>query len=152
MTHSPWGRASEYAADRTTDDALPVVLPRLARTRRPCAGPGGPLDLGRPGGVLRSVRPEPGRWLAICREALQDGDPYIAYCLEILADLYQESGRYEEAEPLYRQSIDLNEKAFHPGHPWVLKLVLTLASLPRLTGREAEARALESRGGGPNRT
>ncbi len=54
-------------------------------------------------------------------------------------------GRYAEAEPLYRRSLEIREKALGPEHPNVATSLNIYAALLRATGRNAEADKMESR-------
>ena len=51
--------------------------------------------------------------------------------LNNLAGLYQVQGRYAEAEPLYKRSLAICEKAFGPDHPDVALSLNSLAELYR---------------------
>src|SRR5262249_12667486 len=62
-----------------------------------------------------------------------------------LALLYRRQGRHAEAEPLYRRSLALREKALGPDHPEVGTSLNNLASLYRSQGRYAEAEPLYRR-------
>jgi tetratricopeptide (TPR) repeat protein len=65
--------------------------------------------------------PESGAALAQAlqlREAhLAADDPDLAVSLNNLAELYRQTGRYAEAEPLYQRAIKIDEKALGPEHP-----------------------------------
>ena len=69
----------------------------------------------------------------------------VATGLNNLALLYYTQGKYAEAEPLYKRSLAINEKALGPDHPHVATDLNNLASLYRETDREAEAEKLEKR-------
>ncbi|MCP4935242.1 MAG: tetratricopeptide repeat protein [bacterium] len=43
----------------------------------------------------------------------------LAILLHNLANLYQTQGRYGNAEPLFKRSFTINEKALGPDHPKV---------------------------------
>ena len=43
--------------------------------------------------------------------------PMLRMSLNNLADLYQAQGRYADAEPLYKRSLAIGEKALGPDHP-----------------------------------
>ena len=43
--------------------------------------------------------------------------------LNNLAELYRAQGHYAEAEPLYKRSLAIWEKALGPEHPDVLRLI-----------------------------
>ncbi len=59
--------------------------------------------------------------------------------LNNLAALYQAQGRYAEAEPLYRRSLAIVEKALGPDHPDVATILENYADSFRKTGRDTEA-------------
>jgi tetratricopeptide (TPR) repeat protein len=59
-----------------------------------------------------------------------------------LASLYQVTGRYAEAEPLYQRAIGITEKTLGPDHPDLAIKLDNLAALYRATGRYAEAEPL----------
>jgi esterase/lipase superfamily enzyme/tetratricopeptide (TPR) repeat protein len=63
-----------------------------------------------------------------------------------LAALYQYQGRYADAEPLYKRSLAIREKALGPNHPDVGTLLNNLAELYRVQGRYADAEPLYKRG------
>jgi hypothetical protein len=54
-------------------------------------------------------------------------------------------GRLAEAEPLYRRSLAIYEKALGPEHPNTALVRNNLILFYRRQGREAEAEALEKR-------
>ncbi len=59
-----------------------------------------------------------------------------------MALLYQAQGRYAEAEPLYKRSLAILEKALGPDHPHVAKGLNNLAVLYQAQGHYAEAETL----------
>jgi len=69
----------------------------------------------------------------------------VAASLNNLAGLYQEQGKYAEAEPLYRRSLAILEKALGPEHPDVAESLENYAELLRETGREDKAEEMEAR-------
>ena len=69
----------------------------------------------------------------------------MAASLNNLAGLYQEQGKYAEAEPLYRRSLAILEKALGPEHPDVAESLVNYAELLRETGREDKAEEMEAR-------
>jgi len=71
--------------------------------------------------------------------------PDVAISLNNLAALYEDQGDYAKAEPLYRRSLAIREKALGPNHPDVATSLENLAALYRATGRSSEAQALERR-------
>ena len=84
---------------------------------------------------------------AALREAESFGasDPRLATSLFYLAELYREQSRYAEAEPLYRRSLAIWEKALGPDHPNVAGSLNNLALLYQAQGRFAEAEPLYRR-------
>ncbi|MCB1512661.1 MAG: CHAT domain-containing protein, partial [Hyphomicrobiaceae bacterium] len=55
--------------------------------------------------------------------------PSVALSLHNLAVLYQAQGSFAAAEPLYRRSLAIREKALGPGHPDVANTLNNLAAL-----------------------
>ena len=54
-------------------------------------------------------------------------------------------GRYADAEPLFRRSLAIQEKALGPEHPNVATSLENYAAWLRGTGRTAEADNMEAR-------
>ncbi len=54
-------------------------------------------------------------------------------------------GKYEEAEPLYKRSLEITEKSLGPDHPDVATALGNLAELYRQQGRYEEAEPLYKR-------
>ncbi|OIP63615.1 MAG: hypothetical protein AUK30_08190 [Nitrospirae bacterium CG2_30_70_394] len=69
----------------------------------------------------------------------------MATSLNNLALLYKTQGHYAQAEPLYRRSLAISERALGPDHPDVATSLENLAALYRATQRIAEAEKLEER-------
>jgi tetratricopeptide (TPR) repeat protein len=69
----------------------------------------------------------------------------VAESLNNLALLYDTQGQYAQAEPLYKRSLAIREKALGPDHPDVAVSLENLAALYRATKREKEAEKLEQR-------
>ena len=65
--------------------------------------------------------------------------------LNNLAALYRTQGRYAEAEPLYKRSLAIREKALGPDHPDVAQSLNNLAVLYEEQGRYADAEPLYKR-------
>ena len=65
--------------------------------------------------------------------------------LNNLASLYDNQGRYVEAEPLYKRSLTIDEKALGPEHTSVARALNNLANLYRAMDRSNDAAALEAR-------
>jgi tetratricopeptide (TPR) repeat protein len=62
-----------------------------------------------------------------------------------LAELYVDTGRYGEAEPLYERALGITETAHGPDHPLLALRVNNLAGLYVTTWRYAEAEPLYER-------
>jgi tetratricopeptide (TPR) repeat protein len=62
-----------------------------------------------------------------------------------LAALYDNQGRYAEAEPLFKRALAVLEKALGPNHPEVAAVRHNLAALYKDQGRYADAEALNKR-------
>jgi CHAT domain-containing protein/tetratricopeptide (TPR) repeat protein len=69
----------------------------------------------------------------------------VALSLNNLAALYHATGRYAEAEPLYKRALAIREKALGPDHPHVAQSLNNLALLYKDTGRYGEAEPLYKR-------
>ena len=69
----------------------------------------------------------------------------MATSLNNLAKLYQVQGKYAEAEPLYKRSLAIREKALGPEHLDVATSLENCAMLLRMTNREDEAVKMEAR-------
>jgi len=69
----------------------------------------------------------------------------VATALNNLAGLYRAQGQYARAEPLYRRSLAIWEKAFGPDHSVVATGLNNLAMLHRAQGQYAEAEPLYKR-------
>jgi CHAT domain-containing protein/Flp pilus assembly protein TadD len=65
--------------------------------------------------------------------------------LNNLALLYQEQGRYADAEPLYKRSLAIRQKTLGPDHPDVATSLNNLAWLYKDQGRYADAEPLYKR-------
>ncbi len=86
-------------------------------------------------------------WLAALEEAENFGpdDERLATILHNLASLYQDQGNYPEAEPLFKRSLALREKALGPDHPNLALMLENYAVLLRNMQRNAEAEKMEAR-------
>ena len=69
----------------------------------------------------------------------------MATALNNLALLLFAQDRPDEAEPLYRRAIAIEEKVLGPRHPDLARSLDNYAALLREEGRDAEARPLEAR-------
>lgn len=72
-------------------------------------------------------------------------DPRLATSLNNLAQVYSTQGACAKAEPLYRRSLAIYEKAFGPDHPSVAISLNNLAELYRTQGDFAKAEPLFKR-------
>ena len=68
----------------------------------------------------------------------------MAISLNNLARLYHQQGKYNEAEPLYKRSLAIVEKALGPAHPHLATSLENYAMLLRKTNREVEATRMEA--------
>ncbi len=86
-------------------------------------------------------------FLAALKEAEGFGqqDPRLAASLNNLAGLYRAQRKYAAAEPLYKRSLAIREKALGPDHPNVATSLEYIAVLYQKTGREKAAEKLEKR-------
>ncbi len=69
----------------------------------------------------------------------------MATSLNNLALVYDDQGRYAEAEPLYQRALPIFEKALGPEHPDVAQSLENYAALLRETEREDKAEEMEAR-------
>ncbi len=72
-------------------------------------------------------------------------DPRLSATLNNLAWLYDDQGKYAEAEPLYKRSLAILEKALGQEHSNVATTLENYAGLLREMGREEEASSMEVR-------
>ncbi|MCH8805465.1 MAG: tetratricopeptide repeat protein, partial [Planctomycetes bacterium] len=72
-------------------------------------------------------------------------DPRLALSLNNLAMLYDTQGKYDQAEPLFKRSLAINEKALGPEHPDVAASLNNLAELYRVQGKYDQAEPLYKR-------
>jgi len=72
-------------------------------------------------------------------------DPKLPTTLNNLANCLRQQGRYQEAEPLYKQAIAIKEKIAGHFSKDLVVLLENYAKLLRLSGRTAEADRVEQR-------
>jgi len=86
-------------------------------------------------------------WTAALKiaEGFGAGDPRVATSLNNLGALYQDQGRYAEAEPLHQRSLAIWEKVLGAEHPQVATTLNHLALLNQAQGSYAEAEPLYRR-------
>jgi tetratricopeptide (TPR) repeat protein len=73
---------------------------------------------------------------------LGENHPDVANSLNNLAELYRSQGRYEEAEPLYLQALELGQRLLGENHPDVATSLNNLALLYNTQGKYVKAEAL----------
>ena len=78
-------------------------------------------------------------------EAFGPQDPRLATSLNNLAELYRLQGKFVDAEPLYKRSLAIREKALGPEHPRVAGSLNNLAGLYYQQGKYNEAEPLYKR-------
>jgi tetratricopeptide (TPR) repeat protein len=61
-----------------------------------------------------------------------------------LASLYEDQGKYGEAEPLYRRALAIREQQLGPQHPDTLATRGNYTALLRAMGRDREAARLQA--------
>jgi tetratricopeptide (TPR) repeat protein len=77
---------------------------------------------------------------------LQDAEhPDIATSINDLAGLYRVQGRYTEAEPLYKQALEMRQKLLGSEHPDIATSLNNLAALYQAQGRYTEAEAFSKK-------
>src|SRR5262249_47616791 len=81
--------------------------------------------------------------LAGAAQAQRNEDDAAALTAE--ARRLHQAGRYAEAEPLYKRTLAIREKALGPDHPDVSTSLNNLAQLYYAPGRHAEAEPLYKR-------
>jgi tetratricopeptide (TPR) repeat protein len=90
-----------------------------------------------------------GRAVVVAKKALQVAEANAGKIhpmwpsLNNLAQLYATQGQYAQAEPLYKRTLAIKEKALGPDHPDVATSLNNLAALYRATNRGKEAEVLE---------
>jgi tetratricopeptide (TPR) repeat protein len=90
--------------------------------------------------------------LAVAERGVQEAenvlganDPAVADLLNQQASLLQVIARYEDAEPLYRRALAIDEASYGNDHPDVARDLNNLALLLKVTNRLAEAEPLMRR-------
>jgi tetratricopeptide (TPR) repeat protein len=82
------------------------------------------------------------RSLEIWERQLGSEHPYVAICLNNLAELYRNQGHYGEAEPLYVRSLEIKKCQLVADHPAVANSLNNLAELYKAQNRYSEAEPL----------
>jgi tetratricopeptide (TPR) repeat protein len=76
------------------------------------------------------------------KRLLGDEHPDVATSLNNLASLYDNQGRYGEAEPLYQDALAMRKRLLGDEHPTVARSLFNLGGLRYKQGRYREALAL----------
>lgn len=76
---------------------------------------------------------------------LAPGHPKLAQMLDNYATLLRDAGRYEQAEALYKRSLETWAKSLYPENADAAETLKNYAALLRKTNRPAEAEPLEVR-------
>lgn len=81
------------------------------------------------------------------RARSESGEDSLEYATAItwLAWLYKSQARYDEAEPLLKQALEIREQAFGPNHSLVATSLNNLIGVYQLQGRDAEVASLTAR-------
>ena|GEM_PF-6184874 len=79
-----------------------------------------------------------------CRAALPAEHPHIATAAGDLAWLLQMQGNFVEAEPLYREALQIRAACFGEQGAPTIRTVELLANMPDETHRPADAAALRA--------
>jgi len=83
--------------------------------------------------------------LGIRKKKLGEEHPRYAASLNNLAELYRTMGRYDQAEPLYKQALVINKKALGEDHPDYATSLNNLALIFDSMGRYDQAEPLYKR-------
>jgi CHAT domain-containing protein len=83
-------------------------------------------------------------FLIRCRleKVLGPEHPDVATSLNNLAALYEDQGKYSEAEPLLKRALQIRERALGPNNLYFAQSLMNLANLYRYAGRQADAERL----------
>jgi tetratricopeptide (TPR) repeat protein len=76
------------------------------------------------------------------RNSLGVRDPRTLTLVNKLAILYQQQGRYAEAEPLFKEALQARREVLGPRHPDTLQSLNNLAAFYRAQSRDSEAEPL----------
>src|SRR5215510_6471809 len=89
------------------------------------------------------------RGMAVAMKAMETADRRddvaVSLSLNIVAKLYAAQARYAEAEPLYKRSIEIQEKTLGSDHPDTAPVINNLATLYTRQGLYAKAEPLYKR-------
>ncbi len=84
------------------------------------------------------------RYLAFRIKGLGPEHPKVAVCLNKLADIYFSQGKFDMAEPLYRQSVDLQTKG-NQDNADLAETLHQYSLVLRKLGKKAPALSVEGR-------
>jgi tetratricopeptide (TPR) repeat protein len=119
-----WGIALAGAAQAQQQDDLARLRAEVSRLHAE--------------GKYAEAAPVAERYVALARQRGEES-PVLAAAVAWLGNVYKAQGRYAEAEPAYRRSLAIWEKALGPEHPDVATALVSLAGLYLAQGRYAEA-------------
>ncbi|MEO0970225.1 MAG: CHAT domain-containing tetratricopeptide repeat protein, partial [Cyanobacteria bacterium J06639_18] len=80
------------------------------------------------------------------KRLLGDQHPHVATSLNNLALLYSRQGRYTDAEPLYKQALEMRKRLLGDQHPHVATSLNNLAQLYRYQGNITKALEFRKQG------
>lgn len=147
-----WNSVASVRHDRAEYDEAESAYLEALRIREAALGPTHPETIVLLNN-LGQLYPDAGRieeGIAFSRRALdarlaRHGDtPHleVAYSTNNLASALELAGRYDEAEPLYLQSLAIREALLDPEHPSITRLRNNLGTLYIRSGRHEEAVSL----------
>src|SRR4051794_18826132 len=153
----PWGRAPPPPATPACRSAAP--RPRSPSSTRPARHTVPwlpfPAIVASTAPSSRGADPAGGRLPPLRLDQEPDSEPSAGVAgwlpsdypmwLHNLARLYRATGRYADAEALFKRAIAISEKALRPDHPDLAIQLNNLAELYQDTGRHAEAEPLYAR-------
>jgi tetratricopeptide (TPR) repeat protein len=147
-----YGLAEVYSAEKRDAEAEPLYKSALAsfeQAHDPLSGSMVPIVLSKLGAVycrmgnFAEAERIYKQALAIQQE-MEDTPTYSTNILMSLADLYQAQAKYEQAEQLYKRILAIQEKSVGQNHPDIATTLEKYAVVLHKTGRNAEARPLET--------
>lgn len=83
--------------------------------------------------------------MKVAEKAFGINHPKFGASLNNLAELYQDQGKYAEAETLYKLALKTLEKALGPDHPVVATVLENVAECYKNMGSKDEVEILEVR-------
>ena len=79
------------------------------------------------------------------KETVGDRHPNYIVARHQLAELLIVRGDYDQAEPIVKEAVAIQESVFGSNHPKLIPLLKTYAELLRKTERESEAKAVDKK-------